>query len=193
MSIRWLGLVFIFLIVFIFRAFFYDFYRLPSTSMYPDFDQGSYVVVNKFGYGNYEALGISLFKSSLTSAINRGDVIVFKYPNNKDFDYIKRVIGVPGDKLFYKNKKLFVNGDKLEIKKIFDTDTYEIYEEKIDNAVYRIANTPARKSGTFEFIVPEGKYFVMGDNRDNSNDSRYWGFVPGTDIVGSVVHVFDVD
>lgn len=190
MSSRWFSLIFIFLVLFLVRAFLYEPFRLPSVSMYPSIDQGAFIIVNKYGYGNYEAYDVSVHKASPTSVVNRGDVVVFKYPKDMSISYIKRVIGIPGDTIIYKNKKLIINGNELVLKKLYDNEEYEVYEESIGNAAYKIAISPDRKSHNAEYVVPEGRYFVMGDNRDNSNDSRYWGFVPESNIVGDVVYIF---
>lgn len=190
MSSRWFGLVIVFLVLFLVRAFLFEPFRLPSTSMHPSFDRGSFIIVKKYGYGNYEVFDVSIYKTSPTSIVNRGDVVVFKYPEDMNISYIKRVIGLPGDKIIYKNKKLTINGHELVIKKLYENEEFEVYEENIGDTVYKIAISHNRQAIDLEYVVPEGRYFVMGDNRDNSNDSRYWGYVPESNIVGDVVYVF---
>jgi len=122
----------------------------------------------------------------------RGDVIVFRYPGNEKINFIKRVIGIPGDKIKYLNKKLYVN--ELEYKKQkkdthkyiddFERQELEIFEEDDNHKIYNTLNDNMSPSNDDEFLVPDNQYFVMGDNRDHSSDSRYWGFVPEKNLVG---------
>lgn len=191
---KWYGLVSfpigIFIGVLFIRSFLYEPFRLPSTSMYPTIPRNSHVIVSKYGYGYYESFGISILKTPATKTINRGDLVVFKYPKDPSIDYIKRIIGLPGDKIVYKNKNLYINGEKSSLKKLSENQTYELFEESVISSTYKIAHSPKRKSINEEYTVPDGHYFVMGDNRDNSNDSRFWGYVPKSNIVGKVVYIF---
>lgn len=191
---RWYGLISIpfsiVLFVFLFRAFLFEPFHMPSKSMYPGIVSESYFVVSKFGFGNYETYGIEIYKTKPSEKINRGDLIVFKYPRDTSIDYVKRVVGLPGDRIDYENKKLIINGKALTTVKRLNDGEFEIYEETSGNMSYKIAITSEKPTIDENFRVPDGQYFVMGDNRDNSNDSRHWGFVPSSNIVGRVVYVF---
>jgi signal peptidase I len=191
---HWYGLVSLplgfFLGVLLIRAFLYEPFRMPSRSMYPTITPGSHMIVSKFGYGNYESFNISILKTPATKTINRGDLVVFKYPKDLSIDYIKRIVGLPGDKITYKDKTLYVNGKKASLKKLSEDQEYEVFEENILNSTYKIAHSRVSESINGKFNIPEGHYFVLGDNRDNSNDSRYWGYVPESDIIGKVVYIF---
>lgn len=191
---HWYGLVLFplsfILGVFLIRAFLYEPFRMPSGSMYPTITSGSHILVSKYGYGNYETFDISLFKTRATKIINRGDLVVFKYPKDLSVDYVKRIIGLPSDEIAFYKKNLYINGKKVSLKKVFEEQEYEVFEENIVNSTHLIAHSRVRKAINGKYIVPKGHYFVLGDNRDNSNDSRYWGYVPKSNIVGKVVYIF---
>lgn len=186
------------LIVFLFRSFAFEPFRIPSGSLKPTLLTGDFILVNKYDYG----LRLPVAHQAITqgSAPKRGDIIVFRWPPNPSVDFIKRVVGVPGDKISYINKELYINGNKmtqnlLEDKTIKDDngDSLRIQEsmEDLDGVKHRIYINPALMPRDFkDVIVPEGSYFVMGDNRDDSEDSRYWGFVGDKDIVGKAVLVW---
>jgi len=179
------------LIVLILRSFIVEPFRIPSNSMMPTLLTGDFILVNKFSYGirlpvlNTKIIGVS--------EPERGDVVVFRYPKNPSIDYIKRVVGLPGDQIRYKNKQLYIN-TKL-IKQDFK-GTYEgvgsgimmtganLFAEQLDKANHEILIDSRRQMREMNFTIPEGQYFVMGDNRDNSNDSRFWGTVPEKNLVG---------
>lgn len=179
------------LIVLILRSFIVEPFRIPSNSMMPTLLTGDFILVNKFSYGirlpvlNNKVFGIG--------QPERGDVVVFRYPKDPSIDYIKRVVGLPGDKILYKNKQLYIN-DVL-IKQDFK-GTYEgigsgimmtganLLTEHLDNADHEILVNSRRLMRDMKFEIPKGRYFVMGDNRDNSNDSRFWGTVPEANLVG---------
>jgi len=186
------------LIVFLFRSFVYEPFRIPSSSLEPTLLMGDFILVNKYDYG----LRIPVLHKQLlpNGKPNRGDIVVFRWPPDERFDFIKRVIGLPGDHVSYINKNLFINGKKIPqsfLKKIDVRDEagnqWEARENNEDlTGVNHEIYIDMGKSGTDykDVIVPEGMYFVMGDNRDNSADSRYWGFVPEKNIVGRAVMVW---
>jgi signal peptidase I len=200
-------------LVFVLRSFLFEPFKIPSSSMVPTLLVGDLILVNKFDYG----IRLPVINKKVIEVGNpqRGDVMVFKYPKDPSQDYIKRVIGVPGDKITYENKRLTVNGQPVEYVPMDDylDDERPVYHkqflEKLTNAPHRILNMdgartinlgaveefPHHENCTYSYdqftcIVPEGNYFMMGDNRDNSADSRYWGFVPDKNIVGKAVFVW---
>lgn len=184
------------LAVLLLRSFVLEPFRIPSGSMLPTLNVGDFIVVNKYSYG----LKLPVFHQTVVPVgkPERGDVVVFRYPPSPDKDYIKRVVGLPGDKISYINKRLTINGEAL---------SYE-YQRKYDEAyshVMRQAEVRSEQLGTVkhdilvlaraldpggETTVPAGHYFVMGDNRDNSEDSRVWGFVPERNLVGKAVMIW---
>jgi signal peptidase I len=181
----------ILLVAILFRAFLYEPFRLPSGAMLPTFKVGSHVIVEKFGFGNYQTFGITLMKVKPFKQLDRGDVIVFEYPLNKSLTYIKRVIGMPGDIIEYKNKRLTVNNIPIPSAVIEESDELVIIEEHFEKNIFRVQNNKFRPSQARAFTVPENYYFVMGDNRDDSQDSRYWGFLPARNILGKVVYTIE--
>lgn len=199
-------------LVFILRSFLFEPFKIPSSSMVPTLQIGDLILVNKFTYGI--RLPVVNKKIIDINTPQRGDVMVFKYPKDISLDYIKRVVGVPGDKVEYRNKKLSINGKDVSYKHLPDyLDEEHLtyskqFEENLTGVAHRILNddrAPAyvpnpdafpRKelcsynSEGFVCTVPAGHYFMMGDNRDNSLDSRYWGFVPDEYIVGKAFFVW---
>ena len=160
------------LLALIIRTFAVQAYRIPSGSMLETLQIGDQLLVNRLAYGFF----VPFVDEALVtwSAPERGDIIVFKYPLDPETDFIKRIVGVPGDKIAMENKVLYVNGVKVN----------EPYVQHIDSAVYP-------KRDTFGPIeVPPGKYFVMGDNRDDSKDSRFWGFVDFNAIQGKAMIIY---
>jgi len=197
--------------VFLLRSFVVEPFRIPSGSMIPTLLVGDLILVNKFSYG--VRLPIVNQKVINLGTPERGDVMVFRYPKDESVDYIKRVIGIPGDEVVYEDKRLTVNGQPYIAARTddyFDGDRVsylEQFEEKTGNVQHRILvdqrrpaevspeSFPGRENCTygihgFRCRVPEGHYFMMGDNRDNSLDSRYWGFVPDANIVGKAFFVW---
>ncbi|HEX7891569.1 MAG TPA: signal peptidase I [Ramlibacter sp.] len=200
------GLFPVIIAVFVLRSFLFEPFKIPSGSMIPTLLVGDLILVNKFTYG----LRLPVLNTRLTEGTKpqRGDVMVFRYPPKPSLDYIKRVVGVPGDEVAYLNKKLTINGQPVEAKRLpdyFDPEQmryFQHYQEKLGNKTHNLLNDdqrPAFIPGVEDFAfrqncrysvegvvckVPEGHYFMMGDNRDNSLDSRYWGFVPDKNIVG---------
>lgn len=188
----------ILIIVFLLRAFLYEPFRIPSGSLEPTLSTGDFILVNKFHYG----IRLPVIHTKLYSldVPKRGDIIVFRWPPNPSIDFIKRVIGVPGDHISYIGKTLYINGEKIPQDYIKDTFTYDENGDRLDvlekeenllgvkHAIYQTADKP--NDDLNDIIVPEGMYFAMGDNRDNSADSRYWGFVPDENIVGKANYVW---
>ncbi len=193
-------------IVFVLRSFIFEPFKIPSGSMIPTLEIGDFILVNKFTYGI--RLPVINKKIIDINQPQRGDVMVFRYPEDTSLDYIKRVVGLPGDKVAYQNKRLTINGVPVETKKIDDylhskqLSYSEQYLEKLGAVEHRILNDddkPANISSPSHFpfsenciynhsgvicTVPPGHYFMLGDNRDNSRDGRFWGFVPEENIVG---------
>ena len=200
-------------LVFCLRSFLYEPFKIPSSSMVPTLLVGDLILVNKFTYGI--RLPIVNKKIIEVNDPQRGDVMVFKYPKDMTQDYIKRVIGVPGDKITYENKRLTVNGNAVKYSALDDylDDEQPVYhkqlQENLQGVQHRILNDEAAPTlnlrdvkdfpnkeacayneDGFTCVVPAGNYFMMGDNRDNSADSRYWGFVPNKNIVGKAFLVW---
>ena len=210
------GLFPVIITVFLLRSFLFEPFKIPSGSMIPTLHIGDLILVNKFTYG----VRLPVINQKIIDINNpqRGDVMVFRYPPKPSLDYIKRVVGVPGDEVSYLNKKLMVNGQPLSkdvLPDYFDGDTMRYskqFEELMPSAKgevkHKLLNDddrPAFIPGADDFAfkqncrystegvvckVPEGHYFMMGDNRDNSLDSRYWGFVPEKNIVGRAFFVW---
>lgn len=194
--------------VLVLRALLFEPFRIPSGSMMPSLLVGDFILVNKFSYG----LRLPVLHNKVVEIDKpkRGEVVVFRYPNDESQDYIKRVIGLPGDHVSYYNRRLSINGEALKLsqQQIYQglgdlngmiggsgCDTVAascaVFTEQVDNSSYTIMTNPTVGNGRDgEIFVPEGHYFVMGDNRDHSNDSRYWGFVPEGNLVGKAVMVW---
>lgn len=180
------------LLVFLLRAFLFEPFRIPSGSLEPTLQIGDFILVNKYDYG--VRLPVIHKKIVDFHQPQRGDIMVFRYPGNTSIDFIKRVIGLPGDHISYINKELTINGQKIpqtftqnsvEFDEMGSTNDVKEYQEDLLGVKHAIFVNPKRSSADFkEIIVPAGMYFVMGDNRDDSQDSRYWGFVPEQNIVG---------
>lgn len=152
------------------RTFVFQAFKIPSGSMLPTLKIGDHLLVNKFIYGiKLPFIGTTLVP---LSDPNRGDVVVFRYPQNRKIDYIKRVIGLPGDILSIKNKTVFINGKKID-------DPHAHFSSPL---IYKSWEQPRDNYGPA--TIPDGMIFVMGDNRDNSHDSRFWGFVEKKDVLG---------
>ncbi|GAB4222696.1 MAG: signal peptidase I [Francisella sp.] len=185
----------VFLIVFIIRTFFVGNFLIPSASMTPTLPVGDFIFVNKTAYGIRSPFSNdTLIKMGEPK---RGDIVVFHYPVNPKIDFVKRVIGLPGDVISYKDKRLTINGKQLEYTNChYNAKNYYnqslsngkgdiVCIENLDGIKHEIDWISSVNDSEFENLkVPAGHYFVMGDNRDNSEDSRYWGFVPEKYLVG---------
>ena len=206
------GLFPVIVIVFALRSFVFEPFKIPSGSMEPTLLIGDLILVNKFTYG----LKLPVLGTRLTggSPLQRGDVVVFHYPPKPSENYIKRVVGLPGDEVSYLNKQLTVNGQPMlqaQVSDFFNPSTMQYFkqlDEQLGPVRHRILiddRRPALLAGVDQFQgrdqctysaegfvckVPPGRYFMMGDNRDNSLDSRYWGFVPDANIVGKAFFVW---
>jgi signal peptidase I len=199
--------------VFVLRSFLFEPFKIPSGSMVPTLLVGDLILVNKFEYG--VRLPVLNKKIIANQDPARGDVVVFRYPPDPRLDYIKRVVGVPGDEIVYQNQKLTLNGKPVPMQSLgefYDEDSLRYapqFSEKLGDKDHRILVDPKRssffgsESPKFPFAencrysaegltckVPQGHYFVMGDNRDNSQDSRFWGFVPDENLVGRAFFVW---
>jgi signal peptidase I len=200
------------LIVFLLRSFLVEPFKIPSSSMVPTLLVGDFILVNKFAYGI--RLPVVNKKVVEIGSPHRGDVMVFRYPEDPSLDYIKRVVGLPGDRLEYRNKRLTINGTQVPVRQIDDYLSKERmqfsrrYLETLNGVEHEILleeDAPAfgAPSRAFPYAgncnynmsglvctVPPGHYFAMGDNRDNSSDSRVWGFVPDENIVGKAFFIW---
>lgn len=176
------------LVVFVLRSFLVEPFQIPSSSMVPTLLIGDYILVNKFTYGI--RLPVLRTKVLAVNDPKRGDVMVFFPPHMNDTYFIKRVIGVPGDTVSYRNKELFVNGEKVARAHATADDglaldpRYRIDREALGDEDHLVQVDQYRPAADFTEVVKPGHYFMMGDNRDNSSDSRVWGQVPERDIVG---------
>jgi signal peptidase I len=200
------------LVVFVLRSFFFEPFRIPSGSMLPTLHIGDLILVNKYAYG--VRLPVIHTKIIDVGSPQRGDVMVFRFPHNTSQDYIKRVVGLPGDRVEYLNRRLIINGEPVPLRRIeryFEegrVQYYDQYVETLGRVEHRIIvndgpgvpavpayqhTHPQACRYTAEGVsctVPPGHYFVMGDNRDNSEDSRFWGFVPERNIVGRAFFIW---
>ncbi len=200
------------LLVFVLRSFLFEPFKIPSGSMIPTLQIGDFILVNKYTYGI--RLPVLNTKIIDVNEPQRGDVMVFRYPEDPSLDYIKRVVGLPGDTVAYINKELSINGTPVAVQKLPDYEhdgrNYfsEQFSEKLGEVEHRLlrdADVPAFVQGVEIFPyrenctynasgvickVPAGHYFMMGDNRDNSRDSRAWGFVPEENIVGKAFFIW---
>jgi signal peptidase I len=185
------------LIVLLLRSFLVEPFRIPSGSMMPTLLIGDFILVNKFTYGI--RLPVLHDKIIELNKPKRGDIVVFRFPKDPSVDYIKRVIGVPGDKVAYYQKQLYINDQPI---KQISLGTYQGKEEgetladleqltedltPVEHSILIRHNQPTIET---VYTVPQGHYFVMGDNRDNSNDSRYWGTVPEENLVGKAFFIW---
>jgi signal peptidase I len=197
------------------RSFLYEPFQIPSGSMIPSLEIGDFILVEKYAYGVKDPVTRTKFID--TGYPQRGDVAVFKFPEDITIDYIKRIVGLPGDTIMYRDKTLYIKPscenspkhcDKFNKmtknlisadKVTFEGFTFEHYKEELLGMEHELLVDPIRNYGPDfqqegtrkdEWIVPPGHYFAMGDNRDRSADSRYWGFVPDDNLVGKAVFIW---
>ena len=187
----------VFLIVLLLRSFLIEPFRIPSGSMMPTLLVGDFILVNKYVYGI--RLPVSDKKIFEVSRPQRGDVVVFRYPLDPATPFIKRVVGLPGDRIAYYNKVLYINGQQAEQRPI---GTYSgqgsgasmtgalLKQETLGDVAHPILVQEGYSSIDGKLVVPEGHYFVLGDNRDNSRDSRYWGTVPEEMLIGKAFTIW---
>ena len=180
------------LFVLVIRSFIFEPFRIPSGSMMPTLTQGDYIFVKKYQYG----LRLPVLETKIieTGEPKRGDVVVFRLPSNPSINYIKRVVGLPGDKIEYRRHRLFVNGVLVQ--------TVRDEQQPLDGKVPRFTESlderdhavllekTGNRPGDGSYTVPEGHYFMMGDNRDRSKDSRFIGPIPETHLVGEAVRIW---
>jgi len=184
------------LFVLLLRSFVVEPFRIPSSSMVPTLLVGDFILVNKFAYGF--RLPVVHTKVIPISEPARGDVLVFRYPPDPSKDFIKRVVGLPGDEVLYRDKQLSINGKQVPIESlgVYTDEGIPAFEaalkfnETLGEKVHPIIVVRDRGSLNLRATVPPGEYFVMGDNRDNSLDSRRWGFVPERNLVGKAFLVW---
>ena len=177
------------LIVLVIRSFVFEPFRIPSGSMMPTLLQGDFIFVKKFAYGL--RLPVLETKFIETGEPERGDVVVFRLPNDPSVNYIKRVIGIPGDTVTYEDHRLNINGRLVELEQSADASAAAPeFIEHLGDRAHRILVTSPYSVNDNTYTVPEGHYFVMGDNRNNSKDSRFIGAIPETHLVGEAVRVW---
>ena len=187
------------LIVLLFRSFLFEPFKIPSGSMIPTLLIGDFIVVNKYTYGlRWPVLNKKFIP---IGGPERGDVVVFRYPIDPSVNFIKRMVGLPGDSITYRNKELYVNGDLVSTNEVGRFGSSDVkcstpsadatrVDEKLGDAEHDILLHERSSSRNGQWLVPEGHYFVMGDNRDRSNDSREWGFVPEENLMGRAVGIW---
>jgi len=175
------------LVVLVFRSFLFEPFKIPSGSMIPTLLVGDFIVVNKFSYG----VRLPVINKKILfgkGAPQRGDVVVFRYPKDPGVNFIKRAVGLPGDTITYRDKQLYINGEEVEkqnegnfkssdIKCSTPARDAALFTENLGEVEHNLLLHTSRPSRNGQWVVPEGHYFMMGDNRDRSNDSRMWGFV----------------
>jgi len=177
-------------IVLVLRSFLIEPFQIPSGSMLPTLEVGDFILVNKYRYGlRLPVVGTKFIE---VGDPQRGDIMVFKFPKDGKTNYIKRVVGVPGDVIRYADKTLYINGEQVEEELIANLPPLKLFEEKLGGVTHRIYEDQRRPNieAEGEWVVPQASYFMMGDNRDNSNDSRFWGFVPDELVVGKAFAIW---
>jgi signal peptidase I len=184
-------------VILLIRSFLVEPFTIPSASMVPSLLIGDFILVNKFAYGL--RLPVANTKILDVGEPERGDVIVFRYPLNEKQNYVKRLIGLPGDEIRYDQHMIYVNGEPAAQRSVgryvgqgsnAESTGSELLIEDLGEVEHQILTISARDRSRNSWVVPEGQYFVMGDNRDNSQDSRSWGMVPEQNLVGRAFFVW---
>jgi signal peptidase I len=195
----------IFFGVMIFRSFIYEPFQIPSGSMFPTLLVGDFLLVEKFAYSLKDP--VTRTELIKTGEVKRGDVVVFKFPQDEKIDYIKRVVGLPGETVHYRSKRIFIepvceSGQicspeiAVSLKSLGRSNVEEhgaalsMFTEQLGDVEHQILRNPRKIEAASSFVIPQGNYFVMGDNRDSSADSRAWGFVPENNLVGKAVFIW---
>jgi len=179
-------------VVLVLRSFLYEPFQIPSGSMLPTLEVGDFILVNKYHYG----LRLPVLNKRFVEVNDpeRGDVAVFRYPKQPSVNYIKRVVGLPGDTVTYHDKVMYINGEEVSLELIArlppGNPEVLLLRESLGETSHQVYQDLGRASMSGQWVVPEGHYFFVGDNRDNSNDSRYWGFVSEDLLVGKAVAVW---
>ena len=187
----------VFLIVLVLRSFIVEPFRIPSNSMMPTLLTGDFILVNKFNYG----IRLPMLDTKIVDlgAPERGDVVVFRFPEDPSTPFIKRIVGVPGDRIAYYDKILYVNDESMEqspLGRYVGAGSGAVMNgaslrlEQLDDDEHHILIEPKARTVQGTAVVPEGHYFVLGDNRDNSRDSRYWGTVPDELLIGKAFRIW---
>jgi len=187
------------LIVLLFRSFLFEPFKIPSGSMIPTLLVGDFILVNKYAYGL--RLPVLNTKFLEVGEPKRGEVVVFRYPVDPGVNFIKRMVGLPGDTITYRDKQLYVNGEPVtavdqgaytssQVKCSTPRPDAKLLLENLGGVKHNILHHQGSGGHDGQWVVPEGHYFVMGDNRDRSNDSREWGFVPEQNLMGRAVGIW---
>jgi signal peptidase I len=185
----------IIVIVLVVRSFIFEPFRIPSDSMMPTLLDGDFIFVSKYAYG----LKLPVVNAKVVPVGNpqRGDVVVFRLPSDPAVNYIKRLVGLPGDRISVRSDQLYINGERIpvEFNGIYEQDDYlgaQLGLERLGDVTHTVMYIPGREAADFDDVVPAGHYFFMGDNRDNSRDSRFpeVGFVPEGNLVGKAVRIW---
>lgn len=184
----------VFFIVLLLRSFLFEPFRIPTGSLEPTLHVGDFLVANKFSYG----IRLPVWEKKVFSVNNpkTGEIALFRWPPDPSYNYIKRVIGVPGDKIEYRNKQLTINGETVPlvfVENTIDESSKHLvkkYRENLNGVEHDIFIRPEVKAQDFSITVPTGHYFMMGDNRDDSADSRYWGFVSEEYLKGKAMFIW---
>jgi len=178
-------------IVLVLRSFLFEPFQIPTGSMIPTLEVGDFILVNKYAYGvRLPVIGTKIVEVS--EPVN-GEIMVFIPPHQDEY-FIKRVVGIPGDRVRYQDKTLYINGERQNQTFVAQippvNPKYLLYREKLGEVEHIIQKNPYRETKVNEWVIPEGHYFMMGDNRDQSSDSRYWGLVSEENIVGKAIAIW---
>lgn len=179
-------------VVWVLRSFLLEPFTIPSGSMLPTLEVGDYILVNKFAYGlRMPVLGVKMVEVGEPA---RGDIIVFKYPENPSINFIKRLVGLPGDRIIVDGNQVFVNGKLVEKELLREEPTVNpwqrYYKQQLGEHEFTLRELIGAAGPNGEWVVPPGHYFTMGDNRNESRDSRYWGVVPDKNLVGKAFYIW---